>query len=316
MDKRFLGVLSICVLFLSLISVTIVGIRAQSTPVIMVSPKVVGGSPGGSFSVNIPIASVADLYAWQFNLTFSPAVLEAVSVVEGPFLKQAGTTMMPSTYVNNTAGWVFAGSALLNWDEGGASGDGVLAVVNFNVKTGGTSSLGFSVDDTWLRSYDGEMPVPITYEALDGVFAYPRDLAVTGLVGSSASVSAGESVSLTATVLNKGIVDDVCNVTLYRNSTVIETKVDVAVDSGDSASVVFSWDTSGVPAGKYVMKAEVVPVSGENDTTNNAFVGGTVAVAGGGFTLPFEYVIAIVAVVVIVAVVAVFVYLRRRSKKT
>jgi len=316
MDRRFLGVLSICVLFVSLVFVTIGGIRAQSTPVIMLNPKVVGGAPGGSFSVNIPITNVTDLYAWQFNLTFSPAVLEAVSVVEGSFLKQAGTTMMPSTYVNNTAGWVFAGSALLNWEEGGASGNGVLAVVNFNVKIAGTSSLAFSVNDTWLRSYDGEVPVPMTYEALEGVFAYPRDLAVTGLVSSSASVSAGESVSLTATVLNKGIVDDVFNVTLYRNSTVIETKADVAVDSEDSTSVVFAWDTSGVPAGKYVMKAEVSPVSGENDTANNMFLGGTVIVEGAsGFTLPIEYVIAIVAVIVIVVVV-VLLYLRRRSKKT
>jgi general secretion pathway protein D len=281
----------------------------------MLSPKVCGGNPGGSFSVNVLIADVTSLYAWQFNLTFNPAVLGAVNVVEGPFLKQAGTTLMPTTYVNNTAGWVFAGSALLNWDEGGASGSGVLATVNFNVKIAGTCSLGFSVDDTWLRGYDGEVPVPMESEVVEGVFAYPRDLAVTGLVVSSSSVSAGESVSVTATVLNKGIVDDIFNVTLYRNSTVIETKVDVAVDSGDSGSVVFSWDTSGVPAGRYVLKAEVIPVSGENDTTNNVFVGETAVAVAGGFIIPIEYVIAIAAVIVIVVVVAVF-YLRRRSKKT
>jgi hypothetical protein len=281
----------------------------------MLSPRVVGGAPGGSFSVNVPIANVTSLYAWQFNLTFSPAVLEAVNVVEGPFLKQAGTTMMPTTYINNTAGWVFAGSALLNWEEGGASGSGVLATVNFDVKIAGTCSLAFSVDDTWLRGYDGEVPVPMTHEALEGVFGYPRDLAVTGLVASSVSVSAGESVSLTVTVLNKGVVDDVFNVTLYRNSTAIETKADVAVDSEDSGSVVFSWDTSGVPSGRYVMKAEAGPVSGENDTANNVFLGETVTVEGAsGFTLPIEYVIAIVAVIVIVVVV-VFAYLRRRPKK-
>ncbi len=316
MRRRFVGVLSILVLFMSLVFVTIGGIRAQSMPVVMLSPKVCGGSPGGSFSVNVPIANVTSLYAWQFNLTFNPAVLEAVNVVEGPFLKQAGTTMMPSTYVNNTAGWVFAGSALLNWEEGGASGNGVLATVNFNVKIAGTCALGFSVIDTWLRGYDGEAPVPMEFEVLGGVFAYPRDLAVTGLVASVASVSAGESVSVTVTVLNKGIVDDIFNVTLYRNSTAIETKADVAVDSEDSASVVFSWDTSGVDAGRYVMKAEAGPVSGENDTTNNVFLGEIVTVeVAGGFTLPVEYVIAIVAVIVIVVVV-VLLYMRRRPKKT
>jgi len=278
MNRRFLGVLSVGVVIVSLAFLAIGGIHAASTPTIMVDPKVSGGAPTESFSVNILIANVTDLYAWQFNLTFTPSVLEAVSVAEGPFLEQFGTTLMATPNINNTGGWVFAGAAFLSWDEGGANGNGVLATVNFRVLADGMSDLHLSLADTGLRTYDGSVPVPMAYEAVDGVFAYPRDLAVTGLVASVSSVPAGELVSLTATILNKGIVDEVVNATLYRNSTLADTKTKIALGSEASTSVVFSWDTTGVPAGSYIMKAEVSVVPGENDTANNVFSDGTITI--------------------------------------
>lgn len=278
MKKESSVILSVCVVTVSLLILAFGSINAASTPRISVDPNVSGKAPTESFAINIMIANVTELYAWQFNLTFSPSILEAVSVVEGPFLQQLRTTMMATPNIDNTAGYAFAGCAFLDWEEPGASGSGVLATVNFKAKTAGMSPLEFSRSDMRLLTYDGSSPVPMAHEAVDGVFGYPRDLAVTGLAVSSSSVSPGESVTLNATIKNKGIVDEIFNATFYRDSTAIGTKTNIALDSEASTSVVFPWDTAGVPAGSYTMRAEVSIVSGENDTANNVFSDGTLTI--------------------------------------
>jgi len=262
---------------LSFVLFAIGGIRAAAVPSVIMDPKVNGAAPTETFSVNITVVNVTDMYAWQFNITYNPAILEAVDVVEGPFLSRIRTSMMPAPSIESTAGWVYAGAAFMSWEGGGASGGGVLATASFRVKTAGVCSLHFS-SETDLVGYDGSLPVSIPHDAVDGVFGYPRDLAVTGLVASSSSVAAGESVSLNATVMNKGIVDEIFTVALRGNSTVISARNDVALDSGASTAVVFVWNTTGVIAGNYVMKAEIIAVAGENDTTNNVFENGIVTV--------------------------------------
>ena len=277
MRRELQGISPIAIFIFSFVLLAIGEIHAASGPVVMVDPRVSGAAPTESFSVNIMVVDVTDLYAWQFNLTFNPSMLEAVDVVEGPFLKQLRTTFMGPPNINATAGWVYAAAAFFDWEEAGASGSGVLATANIRVKTAGMTALHLS-SETALVGYDGTLPVPMTYEAVDGVFGYPRDLAVIGLVASSSSVPAGELVTLDATVRNKGIVDEVFNVTVYRNSTAIDTRTDLSLGSEASTSVVFVWNTTGVVAGSYVMRAEVSVVSGENDTANNVFEDGIVTV--------------------------------------
>ncbi len=274
--RELQGISPICMIVFSFALLAIGDIQAASDPFVIVDPRVSGAAPNEFFSVNIMVANVTNLYAWQFNLTFNPTILEAVSpVVEGPFLKQLRTTIMGATNIDSTAGWIFTGAAFFDWEQPGASGSGVLATASFRVKMAGVSSLRLS-SETQLVTYDGNLPVPMTYEPVDGVFGYPRDLAVTGLVASSSSVPPGELVSLNATIRNKGIVDEIFNVTVYRNSTAIDTRTGLTLDSETNTFVIFDWNTTGVAAGNYIMRAEVSTVPGENDTVNNAFEGGTV----------------------------------------
>ena len=267
----------VCIVMVAFLSLIVGGIHAASTARITLDPIVNGAKPTESFSVNVTVADVADLYAWQLNLTFNPVILESLEILEGPFLQQFGTTMMSAVTLNNTAGYAFTVCALLDLEAPGATGSGVLATVNFRVKAAGMSPLHFS-GETGLRTIEAGLPKPLPKELVDGVFGYPRDLAVTGLVSSSSSVVPGESVSLNATVENKGIVDEVCSVTFYRDSTAVGTKTGISVSSGASAWVVFAWNTTGVPAGSYTLKAGADVVSGENDTENNVFSDGTLVV--------------------------------------
>lgn len=100
------------------------------------------------FDVNVTIADVTNLYAWQVLLWFRNDVLKAVTAVEGPFLKQVGNTyfaLQPDNIVNNynaTHGYIFVGCSG-TWDPslGGANGTGVLCTIKFNGTGVGTSSL-------------------------------------------------------------------------------------------------------------------------------------------------------------------------------
>ena len=127
---------------------------------------------GFTFNVNVfdvPTAP-SDLYAWQVNITFNPLVLQCVAASEGQFLKQAGDTFSLNVQINNEAGWVVAGTALVNYDFGGATGSGRLATMTFNVAVRGNSPLAFDTEYTKLRTWNGVELVPIPHTTTDGYF--------------------------------------------------------------------------------------------------------------------------------------------------
>jgi len=110
------------------------------SPVATPSPAVVG-SP---VTVAVTLASVVDLYAYQFSLAFDPTVLQATSVTEAAFLPAGGSTFFAGGTINNTLGTVSFTAASLIGALPGVSGSGVLANIGFNVTQAGVSPLVFS----------------------------------------------------------------------------------------------------------------------------------------------------------------------------
>lgn len=100
----------------------------------------------GSFAFNVPvtIAQVSDLYAFQFDIAFNPAVLELQDLTEGPFLPSAGiTSFIPGTVDNSSGTAVFTVDTLVG-PIPGASGSGTLALLMFQPKSVGTSQITLS----------------------------------------------------------------------------------------------------------------------------------------------------------------------------
>lgn len=119
------------------------------------------------------IQSAAPLYGWEFNLTFNPAVLQAVIVYEGPFLKQAGLTQFSGYTINNAAGSVATGCTVDSWvyPGGGVIGSGALATITFQVIAKGNSML--NLTRVFLVTYDGVVPVDIVgFTLTPGWFQY------------------------------------------------------------------------------------------------------------------------------------------------
>jgi hypothetical protein len=96
---------------------------------------------GATFVVPVAIAGTSDLYAFQFDATYDPTILQLLSINEGPFLATAGNTFfIPGTIDNVSGDATFTADTLLGPGPG-AAGSGTLATLDFQAIASGTSAL-------------------------------------------------------------------------------------------------------------------------------------------------------------------------------
>lgn len=145
----------------------------QDEPVLYVDPATVTIDPGETFTVQVKVTNVLNLYTYQFKLSWNPSFLEVTSVTEEPFLSSEGSYV---TYfrdkVYNTpdamgvSGYLYVASSLLGEPStAAASGKGTLATIEFLVKEKGNSALHFY--DTQLVS---SLMVEMAHQTKDGAF--------------------------------------------------------------------------------------------------------------------------------------------------
>lgn len=129
-------------IFVLLIAATVfAALPALADPVVNIQPSLSTPDMGSLFDVSVNISAVTDLYAFQFDITFDPAILSAVSVTEGAFLPGGGATFFIPGSIDNTGGSItFTGDSLIS-AIAGVNGAGTLADINFQALSGGTSSI-------------------------------------------------------------------------------------------------------------------------------------------------------------------------------
>ena len=154
--------------------------RALADPIVSIQPSASTHSVGTFFDVFIDIASVTDLFAHQFDITFDPAILSAIGITEGPFLGTGGSTFFIPGTIDNVAGTITFTSDSLLGALSGVTGSGALATVKFAALTEGASALDLS-----------------NVELLDSAFA---DIAFTTL-GASVEVTPASAPEPTSVVL-------------------------------------------------------------------------------------------------------------------
>jgi hypothetical protein len=113
-----------------------IGIGEQQTIVYVFPESNIIPEVGMSFSVDVAIQNVNDLYGWEFKLFYPNDILNGTRVTEGPFLKAGEVptffyvAAFTSTY-NKTHGLVNVFCLRVDPDAPGVSGDGVLATITF-----------------------------------------------------------------------------------------------------------------------------------------------------------------------------------------
>lgn len=264
--------------------ITIPSTMAEETKTIVyMDPPVIEALLGGTFTINLCIANVTDLFGWQVIIYYQNGVVNTMAAFEGAFLNATGDTVFcgPVTYNdwNSTHGRIMLGCSLMG-SVPGVEGSGILARVKFDCVGSGDSILKISTvhDDSYLFDSDlQEMP----FEAEDGYVnagSVPHDVAIVGAKLSATEVFAGQIVDINAVSKNRGTETESFNVTARYNSHVIGTKTLIDVPSGKETALHFVWNTSGVPTGTYVIQVRASVVPGETIIANNFFLDSAVTI--------------------------------------
>jgi hypothetical protein len=151
---------------------------SAATPVLSIDATPDPAVLGSSVSLDILITGIQDLYAYQYTLSFNPAVLQATGVSEGSFLASGGTTYFDGGTIDNTLGSISFAFDTLIGPGPGVSGSGALAHISFNVTHAGSSTLSFS-DVLFLDSSFGDLGVQADTRILQAV-PEPASFALLG----------------------------------------------------------------------------------------------------------------------------------------
>ena len=107
---------------------------------ISLQPHVTTLTLGSPLTVDVNVSGLTDLYAFQFDIGFNPAVFSASSVTEGALFNSIGVFFSPG-FIDNTGGTItFIGDSL-SGPGPGVSADGTLATITFNSIGVGSSSI-------------------------------------------------------------------------------------------------------------------------------------------------------------------------------
>jgi parallel beta-helix repeat protein len=104
-----------------------------------------------------------------------------------------------------------------------------------------------------------------------------HDITVTAVAPSKTVVGQGYCLNINVTLANQGDFTETFNVTVYANTTAIQTKT-LTLTSGNSITITFTWNTAGFAKGNYTISAEADIVPGELSITDNKFANGEVKV--------------------------------------
>jgi parallel beta-helix repeat protein len=179
--------------------------------------------------------------------------------------------------VNNSWQAYVAAGSVNTWDDGYPSGG------NYWSDYSGVDLYGGPDQDVPGGDGIGDTSYVINASNID---RYPlmnvntpvHDITVEGITSSKSVVGQGYIVTINVTVANEGDLTEIFSVTVYAEAGEIETK-ELILTSGNSATVAFSWETSGWALDTYTLSAYAWPVMGETDTVDNTIADGQVTVA-------------------------------------
>jgi len=97
-----------------------------------------------------------------------------------------------------------------------------------------------------------------------------HNIAVTGVTADPNTVIRGKTVDIRVTIQNQGNMDENISVSVYYDTTLIETKTGVLLPVGESKTLNFTWNTpANIALKTYTIKAETPQLPGETNTTDN-----------------------------------------------
>ena len=140
----------------------------------------------------------------------------------------------------------------------------------------------FDKGDYYVTAY--VQPVPDETDLADNtevaedtitVLSLGHDIALKSIQPAKTVLGEGYLLALNVTAKNYGSFPETFNITAYINSTLIDT-TEVALTSGEAATISFIWNPTGWTKGSYSFSATAGPVQDEVDIEDNALTDGAV----------------------------------------
>ena len=293
-------------------------------------------TPGKNYTISIITDyNGSDIWAYQFELTYNPSVLQGTEVVNGDLITEGDVGFLTDGF-NNTKGKLELTTAY-TIPTTSQTGPGILANVTFTIVSIGDSNIELSKETSLKRGQASDNiidylsnlnPDPTEGKFLHGYFrnteeAVIHDVAVISIDLSTNNVTEGNDVTINVTIKNNGTVAESVTVEVYYGFSTslgiplhsIGTQT-TTIESSASKTLSFTWDTTGVLADTYPITAEVILSGGVTDENegNNMFVDGTIEVIATSGT-PFSIWLFVAIVVVVVAVIAIIYIVMRKRRK-
>jgi hypothetical protein len=230
--------------------------------------------PPANFTIDIMIANVTNLCAYEFKLNYNTAILNCFGLIIFPFPNQTHYTT--DLRVDDSAGYVWVKVAYYPPTEPLTTTSPVaLAKIFFQV-----TGLGASVLDLNSTKLNDCLGQEITHKVSDGYICIVKcDVAVLDVVVSTNAAYVGWGVKINVTVGNEGDIAETFNVSAYYDDFLIGTLTVTDLASGMNTTLTFIWDTKGVaPCHNYTIKAEASVVPYEMDLADNIYIDGKVKI--------------------------------------
>ena len=236
----------------------------DNRPPAYVDPPSVKDVPiNDSFTVNVDVADMEDLYRWDFFMSWDPILLNVTSVTEGDFLKEQPEGTSFFSEIHNEEGYTYANCSTVG-SHPGVNGNGTLATITFVVKDIGACDL--TLYDTYLL--DSAL-IQINSRVANGRFTNQKfhGIDITDVTPHPERVEEGsnETISIDVTVENSGDFDETnIKVATYYGENEIGNETIPSLSVGDSTTLTFILNTTGVPRGRYVLSARAEAEAAED----------------------------------------------------
>jgi hypothetical protein len=149
------NILAILLIGSILIALLTVHFVVASDTLVYVDPPICEVAVGETFSIEVKIKNVTELYYFYFLLSYNTTQMDCLDVFEGSFLADSGPTICDSE-INETEGWVYLFVSLVD-PLNAASGNGTLAELAFECTFIGGCML--NLEETFLSDPSG-LPIP------------------------------------------------------------------------------------------------------------------------------------------------------------
>lgn len=234
-------------------------------------------TPFENITIAVKISNVTELYGFDIQLNWNTSILNYTShIVKIPVETYSdGILHQPVLAVKNEVN-TSMGTYVLVYSSLQApsfNGSGTVFEMTFTVLEYGECALTISNSD--LSNRKGQ---PIEHTVTSGYFSNAYyDIAILNVVPSGLAVFIGDILNITVTVINNGTTrNENFNITVFSNSSHIDTKTVLVLPPGEEDTTVFYWNTSSLFPGNYTISANTSIVSGESNIANNQLVDGII----------------------------------------